>query len=562
VGSLVFLVVAPGVIAGLVPWLLTGWEAHDIWGGLRLLGLVLIGAGIACLLHAFARFVVEGLGTPAPIAPTERLVVGGLYRYVRNPMYLAVGAVIVGQALLLGRPVLIAYAALFGAAVAAFVRWYEEPTLARQFGAEYEVYRGAVPGWWPRLTPWDGQIPTARIWETRASDPEEDTIGTFSGYQNEIYVGGLQEARPDLPTDLTRLEGLAEQRMPAPAFGYVAGAAGSEATARANRAAFDAWRIVPRMLRDVSLTDLSVTVLGTPLPAPVLLAPVGVLSIVHPDGETAVARAAASFGLPMVVSTAASTTMEDVAAAGGDAPRWYQLYWPKDGDLAVSFLERASAAGYRALVVTVDTYTMGWRPRDLDNAFLPFLQAVGNQNYLADPVFQRSIGGPIGDENRAAAILQWGSTFGNPALTWNDLGFLREHWDGPIAVKGILHPDDARRAVEAGMDGVIVSNHGGRQVDGAIASLHALPAIVAAVGDELAVLFDGGVRTGADVVKALALGAQAVLLGRPYVYGLGLGGEAGVRHVLRCILAELELTMALSGVTRPAELTQELLTSA
>ena len=384
----------------------------------------------------------------------------------------------------------------------------------------------------------------------------------FSSYQNEIYLAGLGDVTPDLPTDLTRLEALAEERMPAPAFGYVAGSAGSESTARANRAAFEAWRIVPRMLRDVSVTDLSVTVLGTAMPAPVLLAPIGVLSIVHPDGESAVARAAAGLGLPMVVSTAGSTTLEEVAEAGGDGPRWYQLYWSKDRELAASFLERAAASGFRALVVTLDTFSMGWRPRDLDRAFLPFLRAVGNQNYLADPVFQRTLGGPPDDANLAAAVGQWAATFGNPALTWDDLTFLREHWDGPIALKGIQHPDDARRAVQAGMDGVIVSNHGGRQVDGAIASLDALPAIAESVGHDVEVLFDSGIRTGADVVKALALGARAVLLGRPYVYGLGLAGEPGVRHVLRCVLAELELTMALSGAGTPAELTPELLARA
>jgi L-lactate dehydrogenase (cytochrome) len=387
-------------------------------------------------------------------------------------------------------------------------------------------------------------------------------MGVFGGYQNEIYVGGLDDVTPELPTDVTRLEGVAEERMPASAFGYVAGAAGSETTARANRAAFERWRIVPRMLRDVSTTDLSVTVLGTPMPAPVALAPIGVLSIVHPDGESAVARAAAALGLPMVVSTAASTSLEEVAAAGGDGPRWYQLYWPKDRELAVSFLERAAAAGYQALVLTLDTYTMGWRPRDLDNAYLPFLRAIGNRNYFVDPVFQDRVGGPIDDQNRAAAVLHWGATFGNPSLTWDDLAFLREHWKGPIALKGIQHTDDARRAADAGMDGVVVSNHGGRQVDGAVASLDALPGIVDAVGDRVEVLFDGGVRTGAEVVKPLALGARAVLLGRPYAYGLGLAGEAGVRHVLRCVLAELELTIALSGAARPDELTRELLVRA
>ena len=387
-------------------------------------------------------------------------------------------------------------------------------------------------------------------------------MGAFAGYQNEIYMAGLQGVLPDLPTDLTRLEALAGERLPPTSFAYVAGSAGSESTARANRAAFEAWRLVPRMLRDVTATDMSVTVLGTAMPAPIALAPVGVLAIVHPDGESAAARAAASVGVPMVVSTAATTTLEDVAEASGDGPRWYQLYWPKDRELAASLLERAAAAGYRALVVTLDTHMLGWRPRDLDGGFLPFLKGVGNQNYFADPVFLRTLGGPVDDQSLGPALLQWASIFADPTLTWDDLTFLREHWEGPIALKGIQHPDDARRAVDAGMDGVVVSNHGGRQVDGAIASLDALPAIAEAVGDRVDVLFDSGVRTGADVVKPLALGARAVLLGRPYVYGLGLAGEAGVRHVLRCVLAELELTMALAGVNRPGELGPGLLVRA
>lgn len=380
-------------------------------------------------------------------------------------------------------------------------------------------------------------------------------MSSLADFQNEIYLNGMAGIRPELPTDLTGLEALAEGRLSAESFGYVAGAAGAESTARANRAAFERWRIVPRLLRDVSSRDLWVEVLGTRMPAPMMLGPVGVLSILHPDGELAVARAAASMGVPMVLSTAASHSIEEVAEASGeDAPRWYQLYWPKDPELAVSFLRRAKAAGYTALVVTLDTFMLAWRPRDLDSAYLPFLRGIGTANYVTDPVFQKRVGGPITAENRDMAILHWVSTFGNPTLTWDDLAFLREHWDGPIALKGIQHPDDARRAVDAGMDGVIVSNHGGRQVDGAIASLDALPAVAEAVGDQAAVLFDSGIRTGSDVAKALALGARAVLLGRPYAYGLALGGEAGVRHVLRCLAAELELTLALAGYNRPDEL--------
>ncbi|GAA4072941.1 lactate 2-monooxygenase [Actinomadura miaoliensis] len=387
-------------------------------------------------------------------------------------------------------------------------------------------------------------------------------MSSLADFQNEIYLRGLGDVVPELPTDLTRLEALAERRLSAAAFGYVAGAAGSEATARANREAFDRWRIVPRMLRDVAARDLSVRVLGTPMPAPVALAPVGVQSIFHPDGERAAARAAAATGLPYVLSTASSFSIEEVAQANGDGPRWYQLYWPKDRELAVSFLERAAAAGYTALVVTLDTFALAWRPRDLDQAYLPFLRGIGVANYFSDPVFQKAVGGPVTEANRDAAILHWAANFGNPSLTWDDLVFLREHWHGPIALKGIQHPDDARRAVDAGMDGVIVSNHGGRQIDGAVASLDALPPVVEAVRDQAEVLFDSGVRTGGDIAKALALGAKAVLVGRPFVYGLALGGEAGVTHVLRCLLAELDLTLMLSGHARVADLGPALLVSA
>jgi lactate 2-monooxygenase len=359
----------------------------------------------------------------------------------------------------------------------------------------------------------------------------------YADFQNEIYLNGLNDVLPSLPSDLTRLESLAEEKLSREAYGYVAGSAGTGDTARANREAFRRWRLIPQMLRGTTECDLTTRVLGQTLPVPVLLGPVGVLRQLHPEGELAVARAAKSLGVPMVLSTAASHTMEEVAEVAG--PRWYQLYWPNDRDLAISFLERAKAAGYSALVVTLDTFMLAWRPHDLDNAYLPFLRGLGNQNYFADPVFSRDAG-----DN---PILHWATLFGNPSLTWDDLTFLREHWDGPIALKGIQHTDDARRAVDAGMDGIIVSNHGGRQVDGAIAALDALAPITHAVGDQIDVLFDSGIRTGADVVKALALGAKAVLLARPYAYGLALAGEAGVRHVLRCLLADLELTLRLSG---------------
>jgi isopentenyl diphosphate isomerase/L-lactate dehydrogenase-like FMN-dependent dehydrogenase len=337
------------------------------------------------------------------------------------------------------------------------------------------------------------------------------------------------------------------------AFDYVAGAAGSGDTARENLDAFRRWRIVPRMLTDVSTPAYASTVLGTQLSAPFLIAPVGVLAIAHPDGELAVARAARAAGVPMILSTAASTAMEEVAAANGDGQRWYQLYWPKDRAVTASLLGRAEAAGFTVLVVTLDTRILAWRPRDLDNGYLPFLHGIGVQNYLSDPGFQAALASPVA-EDPGAAILRYTQIFGDLSLTWDDLPFLRQHWHGPIVVKGILSVADAVRAAEAGVEGIIVSNHGGRQVDGAIGALDALPAVAQAVGSDLAVLFDSGIRGGADILKALALGARAVLVGRPYVYGLALGGEAGVRHVLRALRNDFELTMRLAGAGDLADL--------
>ncbi|WP_435208850.1 lactate 2-monooxygenase [Streptomyces sp. bgisy034] len=373
----------------------------------------------------------------------------------------------------------------------------------------------------------------------------------WADFQYEIYLNGMSGAVPRLPTDLTRLEQLTEQRLGPGPVGYVAGSAGDGSTARANRAALRRHRIVPRMLRDVHERDLSVEVLGRALPAPLALAPIGVLSIMHPDAECAAARAAAAQGVPFTLSSASSTPMEQVAEAMGDAERWFQLYWPKDPEVARSFLSRAKAAGFSTLVVTLDTPMLAWRPRDLDQAYLPFLHGVGTANYFSDPAFRAGLAKPV-HEDPNAAVMHFVGMFSDPAKTWPDLAFLREHWDGPIVLKGILHPDDARAAADAGMDGVVVSNHGGRQVAGSIGAAAALPRVVEAVGDRLTVLFDSGIRTGDDIFKALALGAKAVLVGRPYAYGLGLDGQAGVEHVIRCLLAELDLTLALSGHAGPA----------
>jgi lactate 2-monooxygenase len=380
--------------------------------------------------------------------------------------------------------------------------------------------------------------------------PPEQVFGNF---QYEIYARGLAGETPTLPLLAAELEARAREHLSPEAFGYVAGAAGAELTVSANQRAFERWEIVPRMLRDVSQRDLSVSVLGTAMPAPVMLAPIGVQSIVHPEGELAVARAAAALGLPFILSTAASHSMEDVAGAVTGTSRWYQLYWPKQRELAASFVARAGEAGYEAIVLTLDTWMLGWRPRDLQAAYLPFLKGEGVANYFSDPVFRAGLEKPP-EEDPGPAIGHWAYQFSNPAITWADLAWLREQTKLPIVLKGILRPDDARRALDAGVDGLIVSNHGGRQVDGSIGALDALPPIREAVGRDFPLLFDSGIRTGADIFKALALGANAICLGRPFMWGLALEGQAGVEQVLRCLLAEFDLTAALSGYTEVSQI--------
>ncbi len=369
----------------------------------------------------------------------------------------------------------------------------------------------------------------------------------------EIYQRGLCGERPAVPPSLVLLEQSAKEVLTPEAYDYVAGAAGGEATARANLEAFYRWRIVPRMLRDVSQRDLSTQLLGQTLPAPVLLGPIGVQGIIHPEAELASGRAASALGIPFVLSTVSSRSIEEVAAVMGSGIRWFQLYWGKDMELTASMLRRAEQAGYGAVVVTLDTSMLAWRERDLSHPYLPFLQGQGLANYFSDPVFRAHLPAAPEDDP-AAAVRLWGTLFSNTNLTWQHLRQLREHTKLPILLKGILHPEDARTALELGVDGMIVSNHGGRQVDGAVASLDALPAVLKAVGNQVPVLFDGGIRRGADVLKALALGAHAVLLGRTYIWGLAVAGEDGVREVLLNLLADTDLTLALSGYSSPLEL--------
>ncbi len=410
--------------------------------------------------------------------------------------------------------------------------------------------------------------------------------------QKALYIAGFAGRRPALPISPERLEQAALTRLSRPAGSYFAGGAGLEQTMAANRAAFGRYRIVQRMLCDVSRRDLSIELFGRTLPLPLLLGPIGVLELAHKEADLGAARAAAAMGIPFVTSNQASRTMEDVAGAMGKGPRWFQLYWSARNELVESFLSRAEKAGYEAIVVTLDTTMLGWRTRDLELAYLPFLRGRGLANYLSDPVFRslsideaapdmRPRPGPdllksliellrawperplraILSGQALAAVRRFIAIYSRPDLTWDDLPFLRERTRLPILLKGIVHADDARRALDAGVDGIIVSNHGGRQVDGAIGALDALPAVADAVGSRLPVLFDSGIRTGADIIKALALGARAVLIGRPYIYGLTLAGERGVRDVIENLAADLDLTLALCGRRSLRELDRSVLAS-
>ncbi len=365
-----------------------------------------------------------------------------------------------------------------------------------------------------------------------------------SSIQNMIYVSQT----PPGPVSAADWEARAEEVLDPGPFGYIAGGAGAEATMRANLEAFHRHRLRPRMLTGNTERDISVEVLGTRSPAPFFLAPIGVLSIAHAEGELAVARAAALTGVPMILSSAASHSIEEIADVMGDAPRWFQLYWVNDREIAASFVHRAEAEGYGAIVLTLDTLTLGWRPRDLRGAYLPFIQGEGCAQFFTDPVFLSRLDAPPAEDPLTAAVRMLG-TFPNLPLKWDDLAWLREQTALPILVKGVLTAEDAVRARDAGVQGVIVSNHGGRQVDGAVAALDALVEVRRELGDDAVVLMDSGIRTGADVLKAMALGADAVLLGRPYAFALAAGGQEGVETAIRHLMAETDLTLALMGGT-------------
>ncbi|KAI1319404.1 putative FMN dependent dehydrogenase [Xylariaceae sp. FL0255] len=376
-------------------------------------------------------------------------------------------------------------------------------------------------------------------------------------YESSVYEKGLHYERPPFSFKSLDWEAEASKVMSATSKGYVIGNAGTGETARKNRAAFEKWSIVPRRLvKTKGLPDLSTEVLGQKLPFPMACAPVGVQRIFNPDGEMAAAAAAAKEGVPYIMSTASSTSIEDVAKANGDGVRWYQLYWPENehNDITISILKRAQTSGFSVLVVTLDTYILGWRPSDMDNGYNPFLRndQIGVAIGLTDPVFRKHFKEKHGkevEEDMTAAVSEWThKVFPGLSHSWEDIKFLQEHWKGPIVLKGIQSVEDAKKCVEVGVQGIVVSNHGGRQQDGGNSSLGVLPRIVDAVGDKLDVLFDSGIRCGADIAKAIALGAKMCLIGRPYIYGLALGGEDGVSHVLKSLLGDLELTLHLAGI--------------
>jgi lactate 2-monooxygenase len=378
---------------------------------------------------------------------------------------------------------------------------------------------------------------------------------SFSGamIQNAIYIA---QQPPEWPIAAADWERAAEDKLDPGAFGYIAGGAGAESTMRANLDAFGRWRIRPRMLTGNVVRDISVDVLGLHSTGPFFLAPIGVLSIAHNEAEVAVGEASASSGVPMLLSSAATHSIEEVAAT--NAPRWFQLYWVNDREICASFVRRAEEAGYGAIVVTLDTLTLGWRPRDLRQAYLPFIKGEGCGQYFSDPVFlSRLDKSPQEDLLTAAATML--ATFPNLGLTWDDLDWLRQQTNLPLLVKGVLTAEDARRALEHGIDGIVVSNHGGRQVDGAVAALDALVEVRDALPDAV-VLMDGGIRCAADVLKAIALGADAVLLGRPYAYALAVGGRRGVEELIQNLLAEIDLNLALAGGTSIRELDRSWLT--
>jgi len=411
-----------------------------------------------------------------------------------------------------------------------------------------------------------------------------NVLGT--GRQREIYIDGISGTTASISFEFQKLENQAKKKLGREAWAYISAGAGMKDTMKQNRSDFNRWRILPRMLRDVSKRDITINLLGKRQATPFLTCPIGVLEMAHKKADLAVAKATSNLGIPMIFSNQASVPMEDCANVMGDASRWFQLYWSKRDDLVVSLVKRAEAAGCEAIVVTLDTTILGWRTQDLDIGYLPFLKGKGIAQYTSDPVFQKMMQEPIPEDRQIKskitlqtirhllsvrskgnvsevlkAIKTFTNTYSRPSLTWENLAFLRKHTKLPILLKGIQHPDDAKRAIEFGMDGIIVSNHGGRQVDGGVSTIEMLPAISKVVQQQIPILIDSGIRSGADVFKCLALGATAVCIGRPYVYALAVNGQTGVETLLKNFMADFELNMALAGCRSISEINEDCLIS-
>ncbi|KAH8705593.1 putative FMN dependent dehydrogenase [Talaromyces proteolyticus] len=407
----------------------------------------------------------------------------------------------------------------------------------------------------------------------------------YGQYQQTIYANAMYaHGRPVVTTDPRRLEEQARQAMNARAFNYIAGGAGEKATMDSNRLAFRQWKLIPRMLK-ASEVDASIELFGQKYPHPLLMAPIGVQALAHPNKEVGLAASCSEVEVPYILSTASGSSFEDVAASSGSGKRWFQLYWPSDNEITLSLLKRAKENGFEALVVTLDTWTLAWRPADLDTGYLPFLAGLGTEFGSTDPIFREKYEKKTGmkvDENIEEASRDWLQKIFGTNHTWEDVEFLRKNWDGPLILKGIQHVEDAKSALKYGCDGIVVSNHGGklqlerqpllsmlepllkvryvgRQLDGAIGSLEVLPEIVDAVGKDMTVLFDSGIRTGSDVVKALALGAKAVLVGRPVMYGYAINGGEGAKAVLQGLLADFHLSMSVAGIPSVKDLSREVI---
>ncbi|KJZ76655.1 hypothetical protein HIM_03991 [Hirsutella minnesotensis 3608] len=389
---------------------------------------------------------------------------------------------------------------------------------------------------------------------------DDSDVVTYAAHLRDLMQQGILHGQlPAVTTNPNLLEDMAQRTMNKTGFDYIKGGAGESATMDANRLAFRQWKLIPRVLRPTNPRDLSVTLFGKKYDTPLLMAPIGVHSLYHEDKEVGTAKACAALRVPFTLSTASSTSIEELVQKCPDGDKWFQLYWPTDEEITVSLLQRAKASGYQVLVVTLDTWTLGWRPRDIDTANLPFVVGKGDEVGFQDPVVRRKFanmtGGETPESETISAAAYWTSQcFPGVSHSWDQLAILRKSWDGPIVLKGIMCVEDAKMAIEHGMDGIIVSNHGGRQLDGSAATLDVLPEIVDAVGKEMTVMLDSGIRTGVDIIKSLSLGAKAVFVGRPIVYGLGINGSAGAQAVLAGLLADLDLSMGFAGVKNISEL--------